>query len=86
MKNLLKPLFIACSAFLIGTTFTACSEEQNGLAIDPDVPSINTPKELVIDTNDYYPTLELTAEPSTTLDVVVKFSDAEKNIEKIIHN
>ncbi|MCD8453744.1 hypothetical protein LNJ08_05005 [Tenacibaculum finnmarkense genomovar ulcerans] len=86
MKNLLKPLFIACSAFLIGTTFTSCGEEQNGLAVDPDAPVIvtpDTPKELVIDTSAYYPTLELTAEASTTLDVIVKFSGAKKKMKRL---
>ncbi|WP_233897656.1 hypothetical protein [Tenacibaculum piscium] len=86
MKNLLKPLFIACSAFLIGTTFTGCSEEQNELAVDPDKPVIETPdspKELVINSADYFPTLELTAEANTTLDVVVKFSDAEKKMKRL---
>ncbi|MCG8808168.1 hypothetical protein G1K57_08575 [Tenacibaculum finnmarkense] len=86
MKNLLKPLFIACSAFLIGTTFTSCGEEQNGLAIDPDEPVVvtpDTPKQLVVDASAYYPTLELTAEASTTLDVIVKFSGAEKKMKRL---
>ncbi|WP_233900018.1 hypothetical protein [Tenacibaculum piscium] len=79
MKNLLKPLFIACSAFLIGTTFTSC-EDDTGLI---DGGETSTEYKIDVTATKLDPVLKIKSTANSFETVKVHFEGAENKMRRL---
>ncbi|MCG8805738.1 hypothetical protein G1K75_08715 [Tenacibaculum finnmarkense] len=79
MKNLLKPLFIACSAFLIGTTFTSCGDDT-GLVEGGET---STEYKLDVTATKLDPVLKINSTANSFETVKVHFEGAENKMRRL---
>ncbi|MCG8232955.1 hypothetical protein [Tenacibaculum finnmarkense] len=79
MKNLLKPLLIACSAFLIGTTFTSC-QDDTGLV---DGGETSTEYKLDVTATKLDPVLKINSTANSSETVKVHFEGAENKMRRL---